>query len=221
MSLLWKGKPYQFLFSLSTNLQTPKDKSTCKGFSVLWMHFKGVLSAYKESKIKVILIEDITGLPLSMPNANQCRSKFWHWSQCRSMSINSDQSQSFNQCQSIDRQWSALIGIDWHWSALIRIGHWLRESWYYRNCLRIEIAKSHFLPIKSHWKWPSKKLGIFGFLEFLKVVAYDSTIGPHNIYIWEKFISRPLLGIMGFLYTEYTECKKVVGYKNTFFWKVP
>ncbi len=29
-----------------------------------------------------------------------------------------------------------------------------------------------------------KKLGIFGFLEFLKVVAYDSTIGPH---FFEKY----------------------------------
>ena len=52
--------------------------------------------------------------------------------------------------------------------------------------------------LKSHWKWPSKNLGIFEFLEFLKVAAYDSTIGPHNIYIWEKFISCPLLGIMGY-----------------------
>ncbi len=34
--------------------------------------------------------------------------------------------------------------------------------------------------IKSHYFWPPKKAGIFEFLEFLKVVAYDSTIGPHN-----------------------------------------
>ena len=29
-----------------------------------------------------------TGLPWSMPNADQCRSKLWHWSQCRSIPIN-------------------------------------------------------------------------------------------------------------------------------------
>ncbi len=42
-------------------------------------------------------------------NVDQCRSKFWHWSQCRSIPI--------------DRQWSALRGIadqchDLHWEAL-------------------------------------------------------------------------------------------------------
>ncbi len=41
------------------------------------------------------------------------------------------------------------------------------------------------LNFKSERKWPSKKLGIFEFLEFLKVVVY-STIGPHNIYIFLK-----------------------------------
>ena len=38
--------------------------------------------------------------------------------------------------------------------------------------------------IKSNYFWPPKKAGIFEFLEFLKVVAYDSTIGPHDIHIY-------------------------------------
>ena len=40
-------------------------------------------------------------------------------------------------------------------------------------------------------KIPIKKVGIFGILEYLivlaLVLAYDSTIGPHNIYTWEKY----------------------------------
>ncbi len=48
---------------------------------------------------------------------------------------------------------------------------------------------SHIVTFKSHRFWPPKKAGIIQFLEFLKVVAYtyDSTIGPHNIYMWEKY----------------------------------
>ena len=63
-----------------------------------------------------IIIMNIPGLPRSLPNANQYRSKLRYWSQCRSLRI------------LIDQQWSALRGIsyqcqdfDWHWS---------RESWY-------------------------------------------------------------------------------------------
>ena len=52
-----------------------------------------------------------SGLPRSMPNADQCRSKFWHWSQCRLRDIS-------DQCHDFDR----------HWSALISIGHWSGES---------------------------------------------------------------------------------------------
>ncbi len=53
--------------------------------------------------------------------------------------------------------------------------------------------RSNKLDIKSERNRPSKILGIFEFLEFLKVVAYmyDSTIGPHNIYFlmakYQKF----------------------------------
>ncbi len=57
--------------------------------------------------------EDVSGLPRSMPNADQCRSKSWHWSQCRSIPINADQFRSI-----------LLIGIErhfgsmpWFWSA--------------------------------------------------------------------------------------------------------
>ncbi len=72
-----------------------------------------------------------SGLPGSMANADQCQSKFWHWSEYRSMSINAD------QCQikqiGIDHHWEAFwinqCHDYWHWSALIDVGHWLRESW--------------------------------------------------------------------------------------------
>ncbi len=75
-----------------------------------------------------------TGLPRSMPNADQCRSKSWHWSEmplnanhCRSMPINSDQflSMPINANLAligIERNWEELIGIDRHWSELIDIG---------------------------------------------------------------------------------------------------
>ncbi len=43
-------------------------------------------------------------------------------------------------------------------------------------------------PIKSNYFWPPKKAGIFEFLEFLKVVAYDSTIGPHKGHWVQKCI---------------------------------
>ncbi len=49
--------------------------------------------------------------PISfMPNADQCRSKFWHWSQCRSVPINALRGIS-DRCHDFDRHWSAL-GID-------------------------------------------------------------------------------------------------------------
>ncbi len=58
-------------------------------------------------------------LPWSMPNADQCRSKFWNWSQCRSILINADQflsiSLNSDQCRSMPDQ-AELIQ---HWSALI------------------------------------------------------------------------------------------------------
>ncbi len=77
-------------------------------FDLLWVTFQGRPIICKKGFC--------TGLPRSMPNADQCRSKFWHWSQCRS----------------IDRHWSALIGNDRHWetfriNAMILIGidrHW-------------------------------------------------------------------------------------------------
>ncbi len=70
-------------------------------------------------------------------NADQCRLKIWHWSQCRSIPINADQFRSIP----LDavQHWSAMISIerhfglchdfDRHWSALIGIGHWSGESW--------------------------------------------------------------------------------------------
>ncbi len=73
---------------------------------------------------KSLLGSPRSGLPRSMPNADQCRLKFWHGSQ---MSINSNWSPLIGN----DRHWEAfqinamiLIGIDWHWLALIGIGHW-------------------------------------------------------------------------------------------------
>ena len=63
-----------------------------------------------------------------------------------------------------------------------------------------------FTDIKSERNPVSKKLGIFEFLEFLKVVAYDSTV----------FMDFQAVGA-DFLYTGYMECKKVVGYKKAFF----
>ncbi len=66
-----------------------------------------------------------TGLPRSMPNAinaNQCWSKFWHWSQCRSIPINADQCRSMI---GIERHFGSM---PWFWSALIGIGHWSDES---------------------------------------------------------------------------------------------
>ena len=58
-----------------------------------------------------------------MPNADQCRSKFWHWSQCRSIPINADQFLSmpirhWSTLICIERNWSEFIGIDRQWSAL-------------------------------------------------------------------------------------------------------
>ncbi len=67
-----------------------------------------------------------------MPNVDQCRSKFWHWSKCQSIPINTDQFLSMplnaSQCLSMPdqaeliRYWSALIGNDRYCSALISIG---------------------------------------------------------------------------------------------------
>ncbi len=87
-----------------------------------------------------------TGLPWSMPNANQCQWKFWHWSQFKFLSISINGRSSRIDlalmfywcldpaCRGIDRNWSALIGNDHHWEAfridamiLICIWHWSRE----------------------------------------------------------------------------------------------
>ncbi len=90
----------------------------------------------------------ITGLPLSMPNADKCRSKFWHWSQCRSIPIDS------SQLIGIDRHWSAMIGIErhfgsmpWFWSALVGIDqHWTLIE----GVLRISV---HTSSKESNKKW--------------------------------------------------------------------
>ena len=65
-----------------------------------------------------------TGLPwsiMSMPNADQCRSKSWHWSE---MPLNGDWSALIR----IDRHWDQCQNFDLHWLALIGIGHWSGES---------------------------------------------------------------------------------------------
>ncbi len=78
------------------------------------------------------------GLPRSMHNADKCRSKFWHWSQFRSIPINvllmpwSGIDRNWEELRGIDRHWLAMIGIErhfgsmpWFWSALISIDrHW-------------------------------------------------------------------------------------------------
>ena len=63
----------------------------------------------------------ISGLPRSMPNANQCRSKLWQWSRCWSIQINADINS--DKCQ-IKQNWS---GIDWHWQFLL-IFCWCLDS---------------------------------------------------------------------------------------------
>ena len=60
----------------------------------------------------MILVQDYTGLPRSMTNADQNHGID---QKCLSMPIDSDQSD-------IDRHWSELISIDQHWSELIDIG---------------------------------------------------------------------------------------------------
>ena len=76
----------------------------------------------------------LSGLPLALPNADQCWSKSCYWSQCRSMPINSSQ---WSTLRRIERNWSAMIDIDRYfgsmpefWSVLIGIGQWMRESWF-------------------------------------------------------------------------------------------
>ncbi len=55
-------------------------------------------------------------------NVNQCRSKSWHSSQCRSIPI-------VPHWQSLMSNHNYVINtIDWHWSALIGFGHWSKES---------------------------------------------------------------------------------------------
>ncbi len=77
----------------------------------------------------------ITGLPRSMPNADQCPSKFWHWSQCRSIPINGNQFWSiplnFTDTDALIRHWEELIGNDQHWE-LFRINAQCRsKSWHW------------------------------------------------------------------------------------------
>ena len=76
------------------------------------------------------------------------------------------------------------------------------------------------------------------FLAFFSRISIITLNGPEiipNVWIWDIYgeimttRGSPKSGIfigfppiwVDFLYTEYTECKKVVGYKNAFFWKVP
>ncbi len=66
-----------------------------------------------------------SGLPRSMPNADQCRSQSWHWSE---MSLNADHCRNWSALIGIDRHWDQCQDFDRHWSALIGIGHWSRES---------------------------------------------------------------------------------------------
>ncbi len=86
--------------------------------------------------------------------ADQWLSILINCSQCKSMSINANQCQTkafninityvpinANQCQitsawcGIDRHWSTLGSMPEVWWALIGIGHWSRDSWYFRKFL--------------------------------------------------------------------------------------
>ncbi len=68
-------------------------------------------------------------LPRSLPNADQCRSKFWHWSRCRSIPTNADRHLKAFRINAM-----ILNGVDQHW-------HWLRESWM--------ISYSSVLPLNT------------------------------------------------------------------------
>ncbi len=78
-----------------------------------------------------------TGLPGSLPNANQCRSKYRQWSE---IYLNADQ--HWGVSTGIDWHWSAFIAlgsITLFWSALISIGQWYSQSWlhyHYNNYLQ-------------------------------------------------------------------------------------
>ena len=61
---------------------------------------------------------------MGTPSINaQCRSKFWHWSQCRSIPINADR--FLSESIGIERRFESM---PWFWLALIGIGHWSKES---------------------------------------------------------------------------------------------
>ncbi len=79
-------------------------------------------------------------------NADQCRTKFWHWFQCQSIPINADQFLSilingYAVLLPLGMYWQFLLmfywclyGIDCHWSALIAID----LNWEESEMIRIE-----------------------------------------------------------------------------------
>ncbi len=93
----------------------------------MWHYLKTLIGSPMSSSLLVFeeLWTTCTRLPRSMPNADQCRPKFWHWSQCWSIPIG------------IDRHWEELIGNDRHWEAL-----WI-------NAMILIAIDRHWAPIEG------------------------------------------------------------------------
>ncbi len=117
----------------------------------------------------------MTGIPWSMPNADQYRSKFLHWSQCRSMPISANQFWSIP----LNRHWEELIGIErqfgsmpWFWSALgIDRGSLVMVSWH--------TSKTRFINIRN-FKFVIKKW------VFLLLSIWCPEVKTSNKRLWRK-----------------------------------
>ncbi len=168
----------------------------------------GETSALLEALWTVIMI---TGLPRSLPNADQCRSMaikilalIRNSSQLRSLPINADQflsiSLNSDQCRSmpinarssridlalidIDRHWSTLIDIDRHWSTLIGID----RHWSALICIYINFSWSAMIAIDRHWS-PLRDidrhwLALISIDRHLFMDSFMSTDAKDGLFYW-------------------------------------
>ena len=99
--------------------------------SMIWVHVIVCVTWTVYLNHTNTTLTDSTGLPPSMPIADQCQSKFWHWSQCRSMI-------------GTERHWALIEGVlivelveefTGLWHACIKMvkkdwtGHWVPIVW--------------------------------------------------------------------------------------------
>ena len=125
-------------------------------------------------------------------NTDQCQSKFWHWSQCRSIPINADPAFTLELALVIcgpSENKGALIGIERNWSALIGIERHFRSMPWFWSALGIDRGS----PVYSSLQLCNLTI-IRGRTDAATYVCLETTPWKRGLQwqVWEPFPDRSL-----------------------------